>query len=130
MLKVFVHAHLTADPELRVTPKGTAIANFSVASNYRYKDDQGQIVEQVDYLDLQAFGKQGEIIAKNFVKGSEFVGFARLKQDRWEDKQSGLKRSRHVGVIDEFEFAGSKKSKTPDQGANADHPAEEVAAPR
>ena len=58
-IKVIAIGNLTRDPEMRVTPKGTAITQFSVAVNRTWKDESGQTKEEVSYFDVEAWGKQG-----------------------------------------------------------------------
>ena len=92
--QVILVGNLTRDPELRVTPKGTAICQFGLAVNRQFKDDSGQTRDETTFVDIEAWGKQGELIAKYLTKGSPALVQGRLKLDQWEDKQSGQKRSK------------------------------------
>ena len=65
--KVLLMGNLTRDPELRVTPKGTPICQFSLAINRQFKMESGETREEVIYVDVEAWGKQGETIAKYVV---------------------------------------------------------------
>ena len=67
--KVMLMGNLTRDPELRVTPKGTPICQFSLAINRKFKMESGESREEVIFVDIEAWGKQGEAIAKYLVKG-------------------------------------------------------------
>jgi single-strand DNA-binding protein len=102
--------NLARDPELRVTPNGTAICNFSVANNRTWKDESGADRSDVTFLDCEAWGKTGEIIQKFFVKGSPIIVWGRVKMDQWEDKTSGQKRSKLKLTINfpsgGFDFCG------------------------
>ncbi len=67
--KVMLIGNLTRDPELRVTPKGTAICTFSLAVNRKFRDESGADREEVTYVDIEAWGKAGENISKYCTKG-------------------------------------------------------------
>lgn len=102
--KVFLIGNLTRDPELRVTPKGTAICQFGLAVNRQFKDESGATREEVTFIDIEAWGKQGELVSKYLTKGSPAMVEGRLKFDSWEDKQSGQKRSKLKVVLDNVQF--------------------------
>ena len=104
--KVFLIGNLTRDPELRVTPKGTAICQFGLAVNRQYKDDSGATRDETTFVDIEAWGKQGELVAKYLAKGSPAFVEGRLRLDQWEDKTSGQKRSRLKIVLDNVQFLG------------------------
>ena len=106
--KVFLLGNLTREPELRTTPKGTAVAQFGIAVNRQYKDESGATREEVTFVDIEAWGKQGELVAKFLHKGSQAMIEGRLKLDQWEDKQNGQKRSKLRVVLDNVQFLGSK----------------------
>ncbi len=107
--KVFLIGNLTRDPELRVTPKGTAICQFGLAVNRQFKDDTGQTRDETTFVDIEAWGKQGELVAKYLAKGSQAMVEGRLKLDQWEDKQSGQKRSKLKVVLDNVQFLGAPR---------------------
>ena len=104
--KVFLMGNLTRDPELRVTPKGTPICQFSLAINRKFKMESGESREEVIYVDIEAWGKQGETIAKYVTKGRPLFVEGRLRLDQWEDKNTKEKRSRMKVVLEQFEFLG------------------------
>lgn len=106
---------LTRDVELRVTPQGTAIAQFSVATSRKFKDAQGGEREEVAFIDCEAWAKTGEAIAKHFTKGKAIFVEGRIKQDTWEDKTTKEKRSKLKMVVDNFQFVGSKDDGAPRQ---------------
>lgn len=105
--KVMLIGNLTRDPELRVTPKGTAICTFSLAVNRKFKDESGGEREEVTYIDVEAWGKSGENIAKYVTKGRPLFVEGRLRLDQWEDKNTKEKRSRMKVVLENFQFLGS-----------------------
>ena len=104
--KVKLIGNLTRDPELRVTPKGTAICTFSIAVNRKFKDDSGGEREEVTYVDIEAWGKSGENISKYCTKGRPLFVEGRLRLDQWEDKTTKEKRSRMKVVLENFQFLG------------------------
>lgn len=97
---------LTRDPELRVTPKGTPICQFSLAINRQFKSGD-ETREEVLFVDVEAWGKQGETIAKHCAKGKPLYVDGRLRLDQWEDKNTKEKRSRMKVVLENFQFLGS-----------------------
>ena len=104
--KVMLMGNLTRDPELRVTPKGTPICQFSLAINRQFKMESGESREEVIYVDIEAWGKQGETIAKYCTKGRPLYVEGRLRLDQWEDKNTKEKRSRMKVVLEQFQFLG------------------------
>jgi len=115
--KVFLIGNLTRDPELRVTPKGTAICQFGIAVNRQFKDDSGATRDETTFVDVEAWGKQGELVSKYLGKGSQCMVEGRLKLDQWEDKTSGQKRSRLKVVLENVQFLGAPRGAGGAQGA-------------
>jgi single-strand DNA-binding protein len=107
--KVLLMGNLTRDPELRVTPKGTPICQFSLAINRQFKMESGESREEVIYVDIEAWGKQGETIAKYCTKGRPLYVEGRLRLDQWEDKNTKEKRSRMKVVLEQFQFLGDSR---------------------
>ena len=105
--KVLLMGNLTRDPELKVTPKGTPVASFSLAINRKWKGEDGTEHEEVTYVDVEAWGKQAETIAKYMVKGRPLYVEGRLKLEQWEDKTTHEKRSRMKVTLDQFQFLGA-----------------------
>ncbi len=107
--KVMLMGNLTRDPEMKYTPKGTAIANFGLAVNRNYTTEGGEKREEVTFIDIEAFGRTAEIIGEYFKKGRPIYVEGRLKLDQWDDKQTGQKKSKLRVVADSFEFLGSRE---------------------
>ena len=105
--KVILIGNLTRDPELRYTPKGTAIAKIGLAVNRTWKTDTGETREETTFVDVDAFGRQAEVIGQYMRKGRPFMVEGRLKLDQWEDKQTGQKRSKLGVVLESFTFLDS-----------------------
>ena len=108
--KVMLMGNLTRDPELRVTPKGTSVCQFAIAINRQFKMESGESREEVIYVDIEAWGKQGETIAKYCTKGRPLFIEGRLRLDQWEDKNTKEKRSRMKVVLEGFQFLGDGRS--------------------
>ncbi len=106
--RVILIGRLTKDPELRYTPSGTGVANFSIANNRSYAVS-GEKKEQVSYFDCIAWSKLGEIITEYCKKGQKIAVEGRLQQRRWDD-QEGNKRSKIEMVVENFQFLSSKGS--------------------
>src|SRR4051812_47018306 len=115
--KVFLIGNLTRDPELRVTPKGTAICQFGLAVNRQFKDESGATRDETTFIDIEAWGKQGELVSKYLTKGSPAMVEGRLKLDQWEDKQSGQKRSKLKVVLDNVQFLSTRGGSAGGAGA-------------
>ena len=115
--RVIIGGNLTRDPEIRVTPQGTSVAQFALANNRKFRDAGGNDREEVAFIDCEAWGKTGENIAKFFAKGRPICVEGRLKQDAWEDKQTGQKRTRIKVVVDSFHFVGGKREDSPSAGS-------------
>ena len=107
--KVMLMGNLTRDPELRVTPKGTPICQFSLAINRQFKMESGETREEVIFVDIEAWGKQGETIAKYMTKGRPLYVEGRLKLDQWEDKNTKEKKSKMKVVLEQFQFLGDSR---------------------
>lgn len=102
--KVILMGNLTRDPEVRTTPSGQSVANFSLAVNRTWRDANGQNQEAVSYIDCVAWGKAGEIIAQYMQKGRALLVSGRLDQRSWDDKETGGKRSKIEVVVEDFNF--------------------------
>lgn len=108
--KVILVGNLTRDPELRYTPKGTAIAKIGIAINRNWTTETGEKREEVTYVDVDAFGKQAELIGQYFKKGRPILMEGRLKYDTWDDKQTNQKRSKLGVVMESFQFIDSQRT--------------------
>ncbi len=114
--KVLLMGNLTRDPELRTTPSGLNICKFSLACNRSYKAQDGTQKEEVTYVEIDAFGRQAELISRSLTKGAPLFVEGRLKLDQWEDSKSGEKRSKLSVVLENFQFIHPKRSQ--DEGSS------------
>ncbi len=117
--RVLLIGNLTRDPELRVTPKGTAICQFGLAISRSFKDESGQVREEATFVDIEAWGKQGETIAKYCTKGRPLFVEGRLRFDQWEDKATQQKRSKLKVVLENFQFLGGREGGAPAAGGGS-----------
>jgi single-strand DNA-binding protein len=104
--KVILMGNLTRDPELRVTANGNSICKLGLAVNRVYNTKDGERREETTFVDIDAFGKQAEVISKYMRKGSPIFVEGRLKFDQWES--DGQKRSKLSVALDKFEFLGGR----------------------
>jgi len=105
--KVILAGNLVADPELRYTPKGTAVAKIRLAINRNYTLESGEKKEEVTYVDVDAFARQAEVISQYLKKGRPILVEGRLRYETWDDKQTGQKRSKLGVVLEGFQFLDS-----------------------
>jgi single-strand DNA-binding protein len=105
--KVILAGNLTRDPELRYTPKGTAVAEFGLAINRSWKSDTGETQEETTFVDIAAYGRTAEVIGQYLKKGRPLLVEGRLRLDTWDDKQTGQKRSKLRVVCEGFQFLDS-----------------------
>lgn len=103
---VIIGGNITHDLEVRYLPAGTAVLDLSIANNRKYKKDD-ELIQETSFVNLTAFGKTAENIAKYFQKGNPIVVEGRIKTDQWE--QDGKKRSKTKIIINAFHFCGGKK---------------------
>lgn len=108
--------NLTRDPEIKYTPKGIAVGTVSLAVNRTWKDaSTGEKKEEVSFINCTAFGRTAEVIGQYVQKGSCLHVRGRLKQDSWEDKTTGAKRSSLGVIIEEMQFIGGNKTQGSDR---------------
>jgi len=104
--KVMLIGNLTRDPELRYTPKGTAVADLGLAINRFWSNEQGQRQEETTYVDVTLWARQAEVAEKYLSKGRAVYIEGRLQMDTWEDKNTGQKRSKLKVVGENMQFLG------------------------
>jgi len=107
--RVILAGNLTRDPELRYTPKGTAVVQLSLAVNRKWKTETGESKEEVSFVEVDAFGRQAEVISQYMRKGRPLLVEGRLKQDTWEDKNTHQKMSKLKVVLEQFTFIDSQR---------------------
>jgi len=104
--QVLLMGHLTKNPELSYTPGKTAVVEFGLAVNRKWKKQDGSEGDEVLFIDCQMYGKRAEVVSKHFTKGSSIFVQGRLRFEQWES--SGKKQSRIRVLVENFEFIGKK----------------------
>ena len=131
--QVILMGNLTRDPELRTTPTGQSVCSFSLAVNRSWQGQDGQAQEAVDYFDVTAWGKLGELVNQYLSKGRKCLVQGRLSQRSWE--QEGQKRSKVEVVASDVTFldgggqggdGGAPRSSAPRSSAKKEPAVEEI----
>ena len=102
--KVMLIGNLTRDPELRYTPKGTAVAELGLAVNRVRNNDQGERIEETTFIDVTLWARQAELAQQYLGKGRPVYIEGRLQMDTWDDKTTGQKRSKLKVVGENMQF--------------------------
>jgi single-strand DNA-binding protein len=102
--KVLLIGNLTRDPEVRYTPKGTAVGDLAIAINDSYKAQDGTVKETVTYVDIEVWGRQAETCKQYLTKGRPIFVEGQLRLDQWE--QEGQKKSKLKVRADRVQFLG------------------------
>lgn len=111
--------NLTRDPEVRYTPKGTAVTDLGLAVNRKYRVDD-EMREEVTFVDITFWGRRAEVIAQYMKKGGGIFIEGRLQMDSWDDRETGKKRYQLKVIGDSFEFVGSSGGGgNPSSGGNS-----------
>jgi single-strand DNA-binding protein len=130
---VVLMGHLARDPELRYTPQGSAVCDIAIGMNRRFKrKDSDELVDEVTFVEITAWNRTAETCAEYLKKGRLVLVCGFLKQDRWEDTESGAKRSKVKVVAQEVQFIGKGSqddASAPDPEAETVQPAPDPAKP-
>jgi single-strand DNA-binding protein len=113
---VVLLGRLARDPELRYAPSGDPVCTFSIATNHRYTKGDGEKVQSVTFVDVDAWRRLAEHCSQFLKKGREVLISGALKQDRWTDSKTQQPRSRLKVLAREVEFVGPR----PDEDAKAE----------
>ncbi len=130
--KVMIIGRLVRDPEVKTIPSGQTVATFSVATNYSWKDQQGNKQDRPEYHNVVAWRKLADIVGQYLTKGKQVYIEGRLQTRSWED-QTGQKKYRTEIVADNMIMLGSPSggstgsSAGPTQASQA--PAQNQSAP-
>jgi len=100
--KVILIGNLGKDPEVKVTPSGTPVAKFTLATNERYKDKNGQWQDRTEWHNLVAWQRTAEIIGEYVKKGSKVYVEGRLQTSSWDDKTTGEKKYRTEIIVNDL----------------------------
>jgi single-strand DNA-binding protein len=107
--KVILVGNLTRDPEVRYTPKGSAVCDLGLAVNRVYSTDGGEKREEVTFVDVVLWARLAEIAGEYLKKGRPVLIEGRLQLDTWDDKQSGQKRSKLRVIGETMQLLGSRQ---------------------
>ena len=110
--RIMLGGNITRDPQLSYLPSQTAVVEFGIAVNRKWKSKEGEQKEEVCFVDCRAFGKTAENLNKYIHKGDPLFIEGRLTFDSWT-AQDGTKRSKHRVTVDNFQFLSTGK-KEPD----------------
>src|SRR3989338_4115095 len=97
--KVMLIGNVVRDPDIRTTPSGQSVASFSIATNFVWKDKEGQRQQRAEFHNIVAWRRLGEIVGQYLKKGSKVYLEGRLQTRSWDD-QNGIKRFRTEVVAD------------------------------
>jgi single-strand DNA-binding protein len=106
--KVMIIGNVTRDPEIKYTPKGSAVTDLGIAVNRVYTPEGGEKREETTFVDVTLWGRQAEIAGEYCKKGRSVYIEGRLQLDSWEDKTSGQKRSKLRVVGESFQLLGPR----------------------
>ena len=119
--KVMLMGNLTRDPEIKYTPKGTAIADIGLAVNRNYTTESGEKREEVTFVDVTLWGRVAEIVGEYCKKGRPLFVEGRLQLDTWDDKATGQKRSKLKVVGENIQLLGSREGGAGGGGGGGEH---------
>ena len=114
--KVILIGNLGRDPEVRSTQDGQQVANFSIATNRKWKDRQGNRQEQTEWHNIICWGRLAEIAGQYLTRGKKVYIEGRLQTSSWEDKQSGEKKYRAEVVCESMQMLGGGGGDDEQQG--------------
>jgi len=120
--RVILIGNLTRDPEVRYTPKGTAVSDIAMAVNRVRTRDDGNRIEEVTFVDVTLWGRQAEVAGQYLAKGRSVYIEGRLQLDTWDDKATGQKRSRLRVVGENMQFLGGGQGGGGNQGGGGTPP--------
>lgn len=105
--KAILIGNLGADPEIRYTGGGVAVANFNIAVTESYKKKDGEREEKTEWLKIVAFGKLAEICGEHLKKGSRVYLEGRIQTDKWEDKEGNTRYTTSI-IANQMRMLGGK----------------------
>jgi single-strand DNA-binding protein len=117
--KVILLGNLTRDPEVRYTPKGSAVCDLGLAVNRSYTLDSGEKREEVTFVDVVLWARLAEIAGEYLKKGRPVFIEGRLQLDTWDDKQSGQKRSKLRVIGETMQLLGGRPPGTGGGGSES-----------
>ena len=113
--KVMIIGHLGRDPEMRYTPSGRPVTNFSVATSRSWNTSDGERREDTEWFNVVAWGSLAEICNEYLSKGQQVYVEGRLQTRKWEDDEGNKRKTIEV-VAKEMIMLGDRKKKAEDGG--------------
>jgi single-strand DNA-binding protein len=105
--KIVIVGYLGRDPEIRYTPQGTAVCNFTIATTEKRKDRAGEAQDVTTWFKVAAWGRQAEIANQYLSKGKQVYVEGRLRQEEYTDRDGARRQSLEVTATD-IHFLGAK----------------------
>jgi single-strand DNA-binding protein len=129
--KVLLLGNLTRDPEVRYTPKGSAVCDLGIAVNRSYTTDAGEKREEATFVDVTLWGRTAEVAGEYLKKGRPVFIEGRLQLDSWDDKQTGQKRSKLKVIGETMQLLGSGRGGggAPAEASDEDRPSSRSTPP-
>jgi len=127
--KVILLGNLTRDPEVRYTPKGSAVCDLGLAVNRQYTLESGEKREEVTFVDVVLWARLAEIAGEYLKKGRPVFIEGRLQMDSWEDKQSGQKRTKLRVIGETMQLLGGRPPGTGGGGGESGEARAKTAPP-
>jgi single-strand DNA-binding protein len=127
--KVILLGNLTRDPEVRYTPKGTAVTDLGLAVNRTYTADNGEKREEVTFVDVTFWGRTAEVAGEYLKKGRPVFVEGRLQLDSWDDKQSGQKRTKLKVIGENMQMLGAPRGAGGGGGGGGDEEGSSASRP-
>ena len=106
--KVMLIGHLGRDPEVRATPSGTPVANFTMATNRKWNDRDGNRQEETEWHRIVCFGRRAEIAGQYLTRGKLIYVEGRIQSRSWDDQKTGEKRYMTEIICDNFQMLGGR----------------------
>lgn len=116
---VVIAGHLTRNPEVKFLANEKAVASFGIACNRTWKNAAGEKQEETTFVECEAWGRTAELVGQYLKKGDPAYVEGRLKQETWDDKTDGKKRSKTKVSVDNMQFLGSKRDRSDERQEKA-----------
>ena len=107
--KVILIGNLGKDPEVKYTPSGMAVARFTLATNERYKDKEGNWQDKTEWHNLVAFGRTAEVAGEYLKKGRTVYIEGALRSSSWDDKETGQKKYKTEVIVNDLVMVGGQR---------------------
>ena len=107
--KVILLGNVGKDPEIRSTPSGTMVANFTLATSDRYQDQQGNWQDRTEWHNLVAFKRTAEIVRDYVKKGNKLYIEGKIQTRSWDDKETGAKKYRTEILVNDLSLLSGRE---------------------